>query len=309
MSSSASRPSRKPGPPSSERSPSPETRGERRLARPFRCRLWTQHSRPEEQLTEHACKSLRESIATHGQHQPALGRPITDDPDYDIEIICGARRHAAALALGRDLLVEVRAMNDAEAYVAMYEENAERKNDCPYVQGQILRRALISGACSSQDELARAFSLSHSKVSRLLMIAQLPSIVVAAFPSPLDIRESWGVEIYQLWKNKDPLHTITARARTLADKRPPPRAAEVYEALITASTGKQPKHRLDRGVPVCGTNGTVLFREHDHTGTVTYTVSKAVITAKQRDALKLALLLILDPSSTVPQSNAASIRR
>jgi len=192
------RATRKPASSDSEHPASPEARGERRVLRPFRCRVWTQHSRPEEQLTEHACKSLRESIARNGQHQPALGRPVTDDPDYDVEIICGARRHAVALALGRDLLVEVRALNDTDAYVAMYEENAEREDDCPYVQGQILRRALLSGTCTSQDDLASTFGLSPSKTSRLLMIAQLPSVIIGAFQSPTDIRESWGVKLFQV---------------------------------------------------------------------------------------------------------------
>lgn len=289
---------RKTTPSASQHSTTPEYRGERRLVRPFRCRLWTQHSRPEEQLTEHACKSLRESIAKNGQHQPVLGRPVTDDPDYDVEIICGARRHAATLALGRDLLVEVRVMNDAEAYVAMYEENVERKDDCPYVQGQIVRRALLSGACSSQEDLARAFSLSHSKVSRLMMIAQLPSVIVAAFPSPHDIRESWGVELYQLWKAKDSERAITGRARVLAERKLHPVAREVYKTLITPFGGRQPKHTLNRSIPVCGINGTVLFRERDQIGLVTYTVSKTILGVNQRDALKQAMLRILDTSIT-----------
>jgi ParB/RepB/Spo0J family partition protein len=288
----------KPEPSSSGQSTSPESRGERRLVSPFRCRVWTQHSRPEEQLTEQACRSLRESIGKNGQHQPALGRPVTDDPDYDVEIICGARRHAAALALGRNLLVEVRILSDAEAYVAMYEENVERKDDCPYVQGQILRRALLSGACASQDQLARAFSLSHSKVSRLLMIAQLPSILVAAFQSPYDIRECWGVELYQLWKDKDLAHAVTTRARMLAGRHSRLPACEVYEALITPSGGKQAKHRLGRTVPVFGTGGAVLFREQDLIASVTFTVPKTILSAARRAALKQAMLRILDGAST-----------
>jgi ParB/RepB/Spo0J family partition protein len=278
----------------SGQSASPESRGERRLVSPFRCRLWTQHSRPEEQLTEDACKSLRESIAKNGQHQPALGRPVTDDPDYDVEIICGARRYAAALALGRDLLVELRVVTDAEAYVSMYEENVERKDDCPYVQGQILRRALLSGACCSQEELAYAFSLSHSKVSRLLMVAQLPSIVVAAFQFPSDIRESWGVELYQLWKNSDPEHAMTSRARVIANRQPRPPAREVYVRLVTISAVNRSQHRLNRSVPVLGSNGAILFREQDRTGSVAFTISKTVLSPTRRDALKQAMVHILD---------------
>ena len=295
MSRTASGSDRKKPPRAAERAAGPEAHGERRQVSPFRCRVWTQHSRPEEQLTEQACKSLRESIARNGQHQPALGRPVTDDPDCEVEIICGARRHAAALALGRDLLVEVRKLSDAEAFVAMYEENAERKDDCAYVQGQILRRALLSGACCSQDELARAFSLSHSKVSRLLMLAQLPSVVVAAFPSPDDIRESWGIELYQLWKDKDPEHLIAARARTLASRQTHPPAREVYEALVTAPAGPRAAARLNRSLPVRGSNGLILFRESEHVSTVMFIIPKALLTATRRNALRLAILRVLDP--------------
>jgi len=297
MSSTASGPHRKAETPDSGQAPTPESRGERRLVSPFRCRVWTQHSRPEEQLTEPACKSLRESIAKNGQHQPVLGRPVTDDPDYDVEIICGARRHTAALALGRELLVEVRVISDAEAYVAMYDENVERKDDCPYVQGQILRRALLSGTCTSQEELARAFSLSHSRVSRLLMVAQLPSVVVAAFQSPRDIRESWGVELYQLWKDKDPEHAITGRARALANRQLRQPAREVYETLITPSGGKRSKHRLNRSIPVRGNNGLILFREEEQTGNVLFTIPKTILSTKRWDALRRAMVHILDSAN------------
>lgn len=306
MAINANRPHRQPRPPGVGQPASPESRGERRLVSPFRCRVWTQHSRPEEQLTEEACKSLRDSIAKNGQHQPALGRPVTDDPDYDIEIICGARRHAAALALGRDLLVELRVMSDAEAYVAMYEENVERKDDCPYIQGQILRRALLAGACSSQDDLARAFSLSSSKVSRLLMIAQLPSVVVAAFQSAYDIRESWGVELYQLWKEKDPGHTIADRARALANRQRRPSAPQIYNTLITARGDTPQTQRPHRRVPIYGRSGIVLFREQDQIGSVTFTVPKTMLSSAQHAALRQALVSILDIADTEAASERST---
>jgi ParB/RepB/Spo0J family partition protein len=226
-----------------------------------------------------------------------LGRPVTDSPDYDIEIVCGARRHAAAIALGRDLLVELRVISDAEAYIAMYEENAERKDDCPYVQGQILRRAMLSGTYSCQDELAFGFNLSHSKASRLLMVAQLPSIVVAAFESPEEIRESWGVELYQIWKSKDPQHTLTDRARALAGRRPRLPAREIYNALITASGGNQTRYPLNRSTPVRGRRGVILFREQDQIGSVTFSIPKEILNCNRRAALKQAMIHILDANS------------
>lgn len=297
------RSTRKPGSSDPEQPSNPEARGERRLVRPFRCRIWTQHSRPEEQLTEHACQSLRESIAKNGQHQPALGRPVTDDPDYDVEIICGARRHAVALALGRDLLVDVRIISDAAAYVAMYEENAERADDCPYVQGQILRRALQTGTCASQDDLASTFGLSHSRTSRLLMVGQLPSVIVAAFQSPTDLRESWGVRLYQLWKDGDQDHAIAGKARALATKHPRPQPCEVYEILIGTYRTDGAQHRMHRSIPVRGSTGAILFREEERIANVLFTVPKATLTTGHREAMTQALVKILDRPNVRAQAS------
>ena len=272
----------------------PERRGVRRIVSPFRCRIWTQHSRPEEQLTDDACKSLRESIARNGQHQPALGRPVSDDPDYDIEIICGARRHAVARALKRDLVVEVRHMTDAESYVAMYEENLLREGDSPYVRGQILARALRSGTYSSQEALGRAFNLSHSAVSRLLMLAQLPSIVVAAFPSSDDIREAWGVELYRLWSDESKRDGISARARAIAGKTPRPNAREIYDMLLTPSGGPRKRHRAYRNMPIRGTSHEVLFHEQDQLDRVMYIIPKQLLSPKRREALTQAMVRILE---------------
>lgn len=272
----------------------PERRGVRRIVSPFRCRIWTQHSRPEERLTDDACKSLLDSIARNGQHQPALGRPVRDDPECDIEIICGARRHAVARALKRELVVEVRHMTDAEAYVAMYEENLLREGDSPYVRGQILSRALRSATYFSQEELGRAFNLSHSAVSRLLMLAQLPSIIVAAFPSSDEIREAWGVELYRLWSDEGTREGIAARARSIARKTPRPQTREVYETLITPSGGPRKPHRAYRNMPVRGASNAILFHEQDQLDRVLYIIPKQILNPTRRKALTQAMVRILE---------------
>ncbi len=280
----------------------PERQGARRLISPFRCRVWMQHSRPEEQLTDDACKSLRESIAKNGQHQPALGRPVSDDPDYDIEIICGARRHAVARALGRDLLIEVRHLTDADAYVAMYEENLLREEDSPYVRGQILWRALRSGTYTSQEELGRAFNLSHSAVSRLLTLAQLPSIVVAAFHSPDEIREGWGVELFRIWSDESKRSDLTGRARDVANEAPRPAPRETYERLITPSGGQPRNRRAYRNVPIRGSSGVILFHEQDQLARFTYVIPKTLLSPNRRKALRHLLTQFLDGCSINPES-------
>ncbi|HET9106666.1 MAG TPA: ParB/RepB/Spo0J family partition protein [Steroidobacteraceae bacterium] len=274
----------------------PEVRGIRRLVNPFRCRVWTQHSRPEEQLTDSACRSLRESIEKHGQHQPALGRPVKDDPDCDIEIICGARRHAVAQGLGRDFLVEVRPMTDAEAYVAMYEENLLRKDDSPYVRAKILSAALRSGTYASQEELGRAFNLSHSGVSRLLMLGQLPSVIVAAFSNPDEIREAWGIELFHAWSDQHVRDTLSTRARALANRPKRPPARVIYEMLLSTGLRKR-QYRSYRNIPVRGRENTILFHEQDRLETVIYSIPKRNLSPSCRETVKQSLIRILDGDS------------
>lgn len=286
-----------------------ERGGMRRLISPFRCRVWTQHSRPEEQLTESACRALQDSIATNGQHQPALGRPVNDDPECDVEIICGARRCCAARTLGRDLLVEVRHLTDAEAYVAMYEENLLREGDSPYVRGQILVRALRSGTYTSQEHLGRAFNLSHSSVSRLLTLAQLPSVLVGAFRSPADIKEGWGIALHRLWSDIAKRSALATKARALSARREKCTPRDVYEMLICASTGSRHSRVSYRNIPIRGASGAVLFHEQDQLGRVIYIVPKPNLTPESRQAIKRSLLFVLDRETRdrCPESGSSGL--
>ncbi|MET0660526.1 MAG: ParB N-terminal domain-containing protein, partial [Steroidobacteraceae bacterium] len=59
---------------------------------PFKCRVWKLHNRRQESITELTCKAEIEAFIAHGQFVPALGRPLHDDPDHEIELIYGARR-------------------------------------------------------------------------------------------------------------------------------------------------------------------------------------------------------------------------
>lgn len=273
--------------------PNPESRGVRRLVSPFRCRVWTQHSRSEEDLADEALKALRESIEQHGQLQAVLARPVRDDVDFDLEIICGARRHAVARSLGRDLLVEVRPLTDADAYVALYEENLLRQGDSPYVRGQILSRALRSGTYPTQEELARAFNLSQAAVSRLLTLAQLPAIIVAAFGTGNEIREAWGVELFKLWSDNSQRNDMAARARAISIRETPLSAREVYDALIAAG-GRLRASRAYRNMPVRGATGAILFHEQDQMESVLYVIPRTRLNQERRDALQRALVRILD---------------
>src|SRR3546814_19703855 len=52
------------------------------------------HNREYALLNEERCADLIESIKAQGkQEMPAIVRRVKDDPAFDFEVICGARRH------------------------------------------------------------------------------------------------------------------------------------------------------------------------------------------------------------------------
>lgn len=48
-------------------------------ADPFRCRMWDFHDRIDTHVDETTCRQMIESIATHGQLVPALGRRLINN--------------------------------------------------------------------------------------------------------------------------------------------------------------------------------------------------------------------------------------
>src|SRR4051794_27527244 len=95
-------------------------------ADPFRCRVWHLHDRRVSEVNEQTCRGEIDSFAAHGQRVPVLGRPLENDPDYDIELAYGARRLFAARHLKMPLQVELRPFSDRDGLVAMDIENRLR---------------------------------------------------------------------------------------------------------------------------------------------------------------------------------------
>jgi ParB/RepB/Spo0J family partition protein len=231
-----------------------------RSVSPFRCRVWDFHDRLDHLIVEDTCRDEIASFAKNGQLVAALGRPIRDDPDYDIELICGARRLFVARHLNVQLLVDVREMTDRDAIIAMDVENRQRQDISPYERGLSFARYLRGGHFESQEQLAKVLKISQSQVSRLLTLARLPSIVVDAFTSPLEIREGWGPELVSALQDPKKRDAIMDCARTLASVCPRPPTTEVYQQLISAATGDRKPRKRSRDQIVTAHDGTPLFR-------------------------------------------------
>lgn len=228
------------------------------LANPFRCRVWDLHDRLEEHVTVESCKDEIASFLTQGQVVPVLGRELTGEPNYDIELIYGARRLFVARHLNKSLLVDVRKMSDREAIVAMDIENRQRIDVSPYERGLSVSRWLRSGYFDSQAQLARELGMSAPQVSRLIKLSRLPAVVVDAFRSPVEIREEWGLEIARVLTDAEKKAETIRIARLIAMRSPRPPSKEVFRRLISASNAKLKQRPRDEVVR--DESGKALFR-------------------------------------------------
>lgn len=227
---------------------------------PFRCRMWTLHDRLEEHINEQMCKAEIESFSLHGQLVPVLGRELKGHPDYDAELIYGARRLFVARHLNQPLLVDLRELSDKQCIVAMDIENRQRLDISPYERGLSYARFLRTGHFASQDQLARTLGVSSSQVSRLLKLARLPSVIVNAFGQATDICEGWGLELLESWDDPHKRSLLADRARKIGAKSPRPAPADVYRELLAAMVPGRKIKKARRDDVVTGDDGAPLFR-------------------------------------------------
>lgn len=230
------------------------------MMNPFRCRMWKLHDRLDDYLTEQTCKAEIESIARNGQLVPVLGRRLTGDPNHDVELIFGARRLFVARHLNKPLRVQLRELSDAEALIAMDAENRHRKDISPYERSLSYSRWLSAGYFSSQEDIARALQIAPSQVSRLLKLARLPSVIVGAFPSAVEIVEAWGVDLSEAWERPELRPLLARKARQIAASPEKPTARQVYEQIMSAVIDARPIRAMKHDEVIVSDAGKPLFR-------------------------------------------------
>ena len=206
---------------------------------PQKCRIWEHHNRRYDLLDEARCADLIKGLKMQGQQEfPAIVRRVTDDPDVDFEVVCGARRHWTVSYLrSRNytqfrFLIEIRELSDEEAFRLSDIENRDRGDISDY------ERACDYLAASkryyrSQKEMAERLEVSESWLSRFLDLASLPVEIVAAYASVVDIKVHHGVELKKLINKHRRIAEIVKKAVELRDEQQ--RRKEQGEAVIVGS--------------------------------------------------------------------------
>ncbi len=277
------------------------------LISPFRCRLWDLHDRFESGVSEESCRAEIDSFSKHGQIVPTLGRRLRGNPDYDVELICGARRLFVARHINQDLAVELREMSDREALIVMDTENRQRADISPYERGMSYARWLRSGHFESQDDVARALKISAAQVSRLVKLSRLPAVVVDAFSSAAEIHESWGLDLIAALDDPVRRQPTIARARSIGLQSPRPHGVDVYRQLL-ASTGKGRRLKaISHDEVVKDDLGRPLFRIRQLRNSIALLLPVEHVPAKTLAAIRQTLSTIL--VGTSPSVLPEQIRR
>lgn len=154
-----------------------------------RCRIWDGNPRRYDLLDEKECEDLINSLRDEGQKEPALARPVMNDPAYDFEIIVGTRRHWTARHLGVQLIIRVdETLTDEQSFRRADTENRNRDDVSDYERAVNYQEALKRYYNNHQGELAKALKKNDMWVSRFLDLAKLPKEIVAAYPNVKQIK-------------------------------------------------------------------------------------------------------------------------
>ncbi|NJR80776.1 ParB/RepB/Spo0J family partition protein [Sphingomonas corticis] len=196
------------------------------LVDPARCRMWHGHNRDYAGLSEERCRDLIDSLKAQGKQEvPALVRRIRDDPDFDFEVISGARRHWSVSWLRSHnypdfrFLVEIRELTDEEAFRLSDIENRAREDISDFERARDYLRALDAYYGGKQQDMAERINVSTSWLSRYLDLARLPAEVTGAFASPHDLGIKHVTQIKPLLKPEDRRDRVLAEGHRIAEAR------------------------------------------------------------------------------------------
>ena len=231
---------------------------------------------------------LKSEIANAGGNvQPIKVRPIRSESGASetFEIVYGHRRHRACLELELPVLALVQnTMADTDLFVEMERENRNRADLSAWEQGTMYLRALEMGLFPSAKQLSIAIDRDLGNIGRAMALAKLPSEVVAAFGSPLNLQFRWATPLKDAHQ-RDPEGLLDA-ARAVAQQEPRPSPAAVFAALTQLGSGTTPRSRTP--IEWKDESGAVVASlERDRKGRATLSFAEPLSDSQSRRLKKL----------------------
>ena len=196
---------------------------------PERIRMWENHNRDYDVLSAERCADLIDGFTRTGQQEfPAIVRKVSDDSSYDYEVICGARRHWTANHLGWDLLIEVRDLNDRQAFILQDLENRDREDISDYERAIDYLNALPKFFEGNRAQMASFLEIDKANFHRLLELADLPKSIVNAYGDIRDLKVHHGTAYKKLLANNGTKRRLTDAAKKAKEEGVPSKKLFAY---------------------------------------------------------------------------------
>jgi ParB family chromosome partitioning protein len=248
-----------------------------RLVDPARCRMWARHNRAYALLSAESCQDLLESLRAQGEQEfPAIVRRVSDDPNYDWEVICGARRHWCVGYLRAvehrpiKFLIDERELTDEQAFRISDLENRARQDISDYERAVDYREAVQTYYGGVAQRMAERLEVSKTWLSRFLDMAKLPSEVVSAFGDVRALRENHARELKPFLGDSAMRPRVLAAAKALAEEQTgrreagealtePPRVVARLKAAAKGEGERGAAAEVARATTVRNAEGAMLF--------------------------------------------------
>lgn len=185
---------------------------------PKRIRPWAGHNRDYEALSKERCSDLIEGFRRADQQFPAIVRTVSDSDEYDYEFICGARRHWTATYLERDLIVEVRNLENRDAFLLQDIENRDREDISDYERASDYSKALPVYFNGNKAHMAEQLQIDPGNFNRLLALVDLPAEIVEAYADIRDLVVHHGTFYLKYLKDPKSKKRILSAAKKLHGK-------------------------------------------------------------------------------------------
>jgi ParB family chromosome partitioning protein len=242
-------------------------------------------NRHESSFQNQSFKDLKRDIQDAGGNvQPVKVRALANEIDgAKFELVYGHRRHEACLELGLPVLAFVDNLTDQALFEEMERENRERADLSAWEQGTMYAKALDTGLYASARQLAAAIGVDPTNLTKALALARMPSEVVEAFLSPLDLQFRWATDLKAALE-ADPA-ALKARARKLGQERTNMSAKAIFASLVSPEGGTSIDVPAVRSFEKNGkVQGTMKL---DKAGRATIKISAPMSTARQQKLAKL----------------------
>lgn len=229
------------------------------LLDPARVRVWPGNARSYDHLTEETCRELIDSIiAEGGQKVPAVVRRIEGDDRHDYEVIAGTRRHWSISWLRKNsypemkFVAQVADLDDEAAFRLADLENRARQDVSDLERARNYADALKTHYDNHQTRMAERLKLSKGWLSKMLTVARLPDVVIAAFNSPAEVQLKPVYPLAKALNDGARAPAIRKAAITVASRQaerrrngaPPLAASEVIAILLSAGVDKRKPEKL-----------------------------------------------------------------